>query len=405
MDSQPHARAVLGPALPPGRASHAYLFYGPRGSGKRAVARGFATALLADGAADEAGVVGRVGRGTHPDLTWVSPGGAAEMLVSDIDEPVVAAATLSPFEARRRVFVIEGAQALNESAANRLLKTLEEPHAGVHLILLADDRSGVLPTIASRCQPVRFDPPSSDAVAAALVTDGVPHSEARACARLALGDAVLARWLAGQEGAALRAQSEALVATALQERVDPSAWLALLDAAKEAGRAAAEAVRAAVAEQAERLPSKEARRHVREGADAEKRAQRRRRSEILDLGLRLGELWLRDVWCMAQGASEVIHASDREAELRGYLRVLQGRRLQAAGPPADGPQQDTPPDAAVDGERAGTPSAESNRLACCWALARGMDLIAETRMRLALNVSEELALEALVYRLGERLTA
>ncbi len=69
----------------------------------------------------------RVQRGTHPDLTWVTPSGAAEMLVSDIDEPVVAAAARTPFEASRRVFVIEGAETMNEQAANRLLKTLEEP--------------------------------------------------------------------------------------------------------------------------------------------------------------------------------------------------------------------------------------------------------------------------------------
>ena len=63
----------------------------------------------------------------HPDLTWVAPSGAAEMLVADIEEPVVAAATRTPFEARRRVFVIERAETMNDQAANRMLKTLEEP--------------------------------------------------------------------------------------------------------------------------------------------------------------------------------------------------------------------------------------------------------------------------------------
>ena len=51
IDEHPHARALLLPALPPGEASHAYLFHGPAGSGKRAVARAFASALLTDGAA------------------------------------------------------------------------------------------------------------------------------------------------------------------------------------------------------------------------------------------------------------------------------------------------------------------------------------------------------------------
>src|SRR3954454_20243680 len=123
LERHPHARAVLSGALPPGGSpSHAYLFHGPAGAGKRAAARSFAAELLSEGAADPDAIRGRVERGAHPDLTWVIPSGAAEMLVSDIDEPVVAAATRTPFEAARRVFVIERADALNDRAANKLLK-------------------------------------------------------------------------------------------------------------------------------------------------------------------------------------------------------------------------------------------------------------------------------------------
>src|SRR5271155_2136610 len=159
LDAPPHARAVLVPALPPqGEPSHAYLFHGPAGTGKRTVARAFAAALLTDGAHEPGRVAERIARGTHPDLTWVTPSGAAEMLVVDIEEPVVAAAARTPFESSRRVFVIEGADAMNDQAANRMLKTLEEPPSFVHLVLLADRREDVLATIASRCQQVRFDP-------------------------------------------------------------------------------------------------------------------------------------------------------------------------------------------------------------------------------------------------------
>ena len=137
IDAHPHARAVLMAALGPGGApSHAYLFHGPAGTGKRTVARAFAAALLAEGARDQDAVAERVARDTHPDLTWVTPSGAAEMLVGDIDEPVVAAATRTPFESSRRVFVIEGADTMNDQAANRMLKTLEEPPSFVHLVLL-----------------------------------------------------------------------------------------------------------------------------------------------------------------------------------------------------------------------------------------------------------------------------
>src|SRR5271154_6302996 len=173
IDAHPHARAVLMPALAAnGHPSHAYLFHGPAGTGKRAVARAFAAALLAQGARNPATVAERVARDSHPDLTWVTPSGAAEMLVADIEQPVVAAAARTPFESARRVFVIEAADSMNDQAANRMLKTLEEPPRFTHLLLLADRREDVLATIASRCQPVRFDPLPAALIAQRLAGPG-----------------------------------------------------------------------------------------------------------------------------------------------------------------------------------------------------------------------------------------
>src|SRR5258705_3244615 len=110
LEHRPHARAVLRVDAP----SHAYLFHGPAGAGRRDVARACAAELLADGAADPDNARTRVLHGVHPDLTWVAPSGAADMLVSDIDEPVVAAAAHTPFESSRRVFVIERADTMND---------------------------------------------------------------------------------------------------------------------------------------------------------------------------------------------------------------------------------------------------------------------------------------------------
>ena len=169
LERHPHARAVLAPALgTPSQPSHAYLFHGPGGAGKRAAARALAAELLAEGEANPDSARARVLSGAHPDLTWVVPSGAHEILVSDIDQPVISAASKTPFESSRRVFVIERADELGDEAANRMLKTLEEPASFVHLILLTDRLGEILPTIRSRCQTVRFEAPSEEEAAAGL---------------------------------------------------------------------------------------------------------------------------------------------------------------------------------------------------------------------------------------------
>src|SRR4029450_3722562 len=121
-------------------------------------------------------------------LTWVAPSGAHEMLRRDVDEAVVSAAARTPFEATHRVFVLERADTMNDEAANALLKTLEEPPAYVVLLLLTDRPTQVLPTIASRCPPVRFDPLPPGALAQKLQAQGIAPDTAEACARLSLGD-------------------------------------------------------------------------------------------------------------------------------------------------------------------------------------------------------------------------
>src|SRR6201996_4888703 len=150
LERHPHARAVLAPALAqPAPPSHAYLFHGPGGAGKRAAARALAAELLAEGSADEPGARARVMSGAHPDLTWAGPSGAHEILVADIDAPVISAASKTPFESKRRVLVMEGGAELGDAAANRMLKTLEEPAPFVPIILLTDRLPEILPTIRS----------------------------------------------------------------------------------------------------------------------------------------------------------------------------------------------------------------------------------------------------------------
>lgn len=366
-DRHPHARAVLHAAVPPaGSPSHAYLFHGPAGAGKREVARAFAAELLAEGAPDPDDARRRVAEGVHPDLTWVRPSGAAEMLVADIDEPVVAAATRTPFEARRRVFVVEGADTMNDQAANKMLKTLEEPPPFAHLVLLTDKPGNILPTIASRCQLVRFEAATPAELSQRLQTrHGVPPLTADACARLALGDAERALALALAEGPALRDAAERFARAALRDRLVEHPWVTLLDLARARGDAAASGVASEIAADAELLPDREAKRLRREGETAAKRAHRRAHAATIDHGLQLAALYLRDVACVKDGVPDLVHHVDRLDQLRVDAEELDG----GAG-----------------------------------RLRDAVGLVEEARTTLILNPSEELALEALASRVEHALS-
>ena len=364
LDAHPHAAAVLGAALADGgRPAHAYLLHGPAGSGKREAAREFAATLLARDASDPDGARLRALHGSHPDLTWVVPSGAHEMLRRDVEEAVVGAAGRTPFEARHRVFVLEAADTMNDEAANALLKTLEEPPAYVVLLLLTDRVTQVLPTIASRCQHVRFDPLPPERLAERLESRGVPPETAVACARLGLGDAERALGLALADGPALRARAEAFARAPLHRASAAELpWRPLLEQARALGAAAREGVEAALAEELQFLPKKEHRRRETEFTERARRAERRAETAALDQALQLAALWYRDLACVVAGAPELAHHSDRLLQLE----------QDAAGR-----------DAAT--------------------LRRAVDLVEDTRARLVLNVSYELACEALAYRLERSL--
>ena len=329
-EDHPQARIVLSSALASG-PSHAYLFHGPAGTGKRTVARAFAAELLAEGEDDPDDVRLRVEHGTHPDLTWVRPSGAHQMRVEDVNEPVIAAATRTPFEASRRVFVLERVDTLNDQAANRMLKTLEEPPAFVHLILLTDALGRVMETVVSRCQLVRFEPLPAARIAAALEAEGAPAERAHACARLALGNAARARFLASAAGEELRGDVEHFVASALAGGRGEEPWRPLLERAEQRRL---EAEDAAAAERAERLelePKGRERRAIeRELEEAAKRDGRRARTAVLDLALSLTGLAFRDLVCLAEDAPEAVLAGDRSDSLAEQARGRDPRRLREA---------------------------------------------------------------------------
>jgi DNA polymerase-3 subunit delta' len=361
LEAHPHAAAVLGAALR-GRPSHAYLFHGPAGTGKREAARMFAAELLSRDVPDPDGARARALHGSHPDLTWVAPSGAHIMLRGDVDHAVVAAASHTPFEATYRVFVLERADTMDDPAANTLLKTLEEPPGYVVLILLTDRPTQVLPTIASRCQPVRFDPLPPEQLAARLQSRGVEPAAARACACLSLGDGERALALALGDGPALRSRAEAFARAPIQGTVGATKpWGDVLAAARARGQAAEAELEQELAAELEYLPKKEHKRKASEFAERSRRAARRAETGAIDHALQLAALWYRDLSCLALGAEELVLNTDRDLGADGL------------------------PDAA--------------------ALHEAVELVEETRARLPFNVSYDLALQALAYRLERLLSA
>jgi DNA polymerase III subunit delta' len=352
-EHQGRARVALSAALAAG-PSHAYLFRGPRGSGKRAAARAFAAEILATAADDPEDARRRalLDPSPHPDLVWLTPRGA-QHLVEEVREQVIRAAAYRPFEGGRRVFVVEAAEAMRDESQNALLKTLEEPPSYVHLILLSAEPEVLLETIASRCQTVDFTPLPPEVVEAELSGVGSSAEEVAAAARLSAGDRDRARYLLSDSGSALRGAASKLVGGA------PTApWLQLLQTATTAGEETESATRELLEEEAKAG----LKRTARDIADESKRAGRRRRTEILDLGLELCAAWLRDLAAVASGAEQVAFNRDHIERLRSRAAGL---------------------DAA--------------------AARRGAEAVQETRRSLDLNVSEELALEALCFRLSRLL--
>jgi DNA polymerase-3 subunit delta' len=186
------------------RPVHAYLLVGPRGSGVEDAARCFAASLVTTDTStggDGERSWDLVLRGVHPDVVELDP--PAQQIRIEDAQAVVDEVWRSPIEGERKVVVLFDAERLrlNESAANKLLKTLEEPPPSAVIVLVTSAADQLLPTIRSRCQRVDFAYLGADAVAAALEADGMPAERAELLSRLAGGRIDRARALDGRLGA------------------------------------------------------------------------------------------------------------------------------------------------------------------------------------------------------------
>lgn len=239
---QDTARTALLRAIERGHLAHAYLFEGPPGVGKRGAAHGLAMALdcptapgTGCGACD---VCRRIEGGLHPDVPTFGPSGAGGQIVMDSAQAILALARTRPHEAEARVIVIDDADAMNPSAANCLLKTLEEPLARNHLVLCTSAPDRLLPTIRSRTQSVRFRPLAAAQLVELAQRQGIPPARAEIAAALADGSAARMFAAAAEEDDSAAAQAlTALRAAVSHAGVAPVFDFAAAQASEKPGKA------------------------------------------------------------------------------------------------------------------------------------------------------------------------
>ena len=228
------SRAIAHNTLPP-----ALLLAGPSGVGKRRVALAIARAVnclepqttseYEREACGKCAACRRIERGVHPDVIVIAPGETGTIKIEAIRD-VVDRAGYRPFEGRRRVVIIDEADALVDAAQNALLKTLEEMPSASIFVLVSSIPDALLPTVRSRCPRLRFGPLSAAEVAQVLVRDH-RYSDADARAAAADADGSVGRALAADSAGLTDARNDARRLLEQTARTDDPARR--LDVAKE----------------------------------------------------------------------------------------------------------------------------------------------------------------------------
>lgn len=207
---------ILESILRSGRIAHAYLFRGPKGSGKEALAREFSKAILC---MDETGFTGSqsfhtksitglscglcrscyaVEKNNHPDLYLIEKDGTSIKIKASYS--MLKEAMTKPFLSQRKVFVIHEAENLTPEAANALLKLLEEPPSYVTFILTTAQETAMPGTVVSRCQVIPFRALPAFVIAKFLEEEqGVSEQKSRKIAHFSGGSIERAKWLLSLE--------------------------------------------------------------------------------------------------------------------------------------------------------------------------------------------------------------
>ena len=187
-----------------GRSSHAYLFLGGAGAGKRLIANTFAKALQCEGEkrpCDSCKSCHAFNHGNHPDVIYFQPlKNGKTYTIEDVGEQLLETVDLKPFQYEKKIYIIEKADTLNIQSQNALLKTLEEPPAHAVFLLLAERAEAFLPTILSRVVVMKIRPLSAETIADYLMQAGHLAEESHILSAYAQGRIGQALELAEDEG-------------------------------------------------------------------------------------------------------------------------------------------------------------------------------------------------------------
>ena len=155
--------------------SHSYLFEGEEGLGKKQTALAFSKTLLCKEEKEQpcnlCSSCIKFDSENHPDFKIILPNKKGTIIIEEI-EKIINAVSTSPFEGKRKVFIIDDSHAMNVEAMNTLLKTLEEPPSFMNIILVTSISNRLLPTILSRCQRIRFYPVENHKIISLLEEKG-----------------------------------------------------------------------------------------------------------------------------------------------------------------------------------------------------------------------------------------
>lgn len=182
----------LGLAITQDRISNAYVFEGPEGVGKKLCAKIFSQALVCEESPAPCGkcpMCIQAKAKTLPDIITVQKDSDKTQIgVDNIRQQVIAEASLKPRNAKRKIFIIDQGDILNEAAQNALLKVLEEPPLYVTFIICVTSKEKLLPTVLSRSQTISFFPLTAEIVEKYLSENlTLPPEDAKVTAKLSQG--------------------------------------------------------------------------------------------------------------------------------------------------------------------------------------------------------------------------